>query len=279
MQGRFTSPDPLHSSASPTDPQSWNRYSYVGNRPLLFIDPSGLDWWYATGDTTRRPEWFDKDPGEGYERWTSVSSYVYFSNESGKWWALDPLSNTAQYFDTQEAAQSGFNSYHGEPLLPAGLTLADMDFAAGFAAAFGGFAAELAAARNGVTDTTSRDYQAGMDAGMAMGISMGVGGAFWQKYSSRMVTVTSWADEGITPDLNPGRWVQLGGPTRTNFWLTGLPGGKAYVQPKWPFLRYDPSRVPFENYITSQVPASSLQWPKGWEKWKGILGQRQIKGQ
>jgi RHS repeat-associated protein len=42
--GRFTSPDPLISSAKQNDPQSWNRYIYVGNRPLNYIDPSGLDW-------------------------------------------------------------------------------------------------------------------------------------------------------------------------------------------------------------------------------------------
>jgi ABC-type Fe3+-hydroxamate transport system substrate-binding protein len=86
-------------------------------------------------------------------------------------------------------------------------------------------------------------------------------------------TVTSWADKGITPDLNPGRWVQLGEATKTNFWKTGLPGPKVTVIPP----SYAPSKVPFNNSITDQVPASSLQWPSGWEKWKGILGQRQIK--
>ena len=41
-QGRFTSPDPLLASAKSTDPQTWNRYSYVSNNPLVYIDPSGL---------------------------------------------------------------------------------------------------------------------------------------------------------------------------------------------------------------------------------------------
>jgi len=41
-QGRFTSADPLLASAKPADPQSWNRYSYVGNNPMVFIDPSGM---------------------------------------------------------------------------------------------------------------------------------------------------------------------------------------------------------------------------------------------
>jgi hypothetical protein len=44
-RGRFTTPDPLLSSGYPVDPQSWNKYSYVKNRPLNNIDPSGLwDW-------------------------------------------------------------------------------------------------------------------------------------------------------------------------------------------------------------------------------------------
>lgn len=43
VQGRWLSPDPAGLAAvSPTDPQSWNRYAYVGNRPLNSIDPLGL---------------------------------------------------------------------------------------------------------------------------------------------------------------------------------------------------------------------------------------------
>jgi RHS repeat-associated protein len=42
-QGRFTSPDPLMASARASDPQSWNRYAYVLNNPLKFVDPDGLE--------------------------------------------------------------------------------------------------------------------------------------------------------------------------------------------------------------------------------------------
>ncbi len=42
--GRFTSPDPLMASAKRIAPQTWNRYSYVVNRPTLFVDPSGEKW-------------------------------------------------------------------------------------------------------------------------------------------------------------------------------------------------------------------------------------------
>jgi RHS repeat-associated protein len=41
-QGRFTSVDPLSSSAKLTDPQSFNRYSYVSNKPTIYSDPSGM---------------------------------------------------------------------------------------------------------------------------------------------------------------------------------------------------------------------------------------------
>ncbi len=41
-QGRWMSPDPYDGSYNASDPQSFNRYGYVGNRPLSAIDPSGL---------------------------------------------------------------------------------------------------------------------------------------------------------------------------------------------------------------------------------------------
>jgi RHS repeat-associated protein len=37
--GRFMSVDPA--GADPTDPQSWNRYAYVENNPLKYVDPDG----------------------------------------------------------------------------------------------------------------------------------------------------------------------------------------------------------------------------------------------
>ena len=42
QHGRFTSVDPLPSSATIRDPQSFNRYSYVLNSPYKFADPLGL---------------------------------------------------------------------------------------------------------------------------------------------------------------------------------------------------------------------------------------------
>ncbi|WP_315766701.1 MULTISPECIES: RHS repeat-associated core domain-containing protein [unclassified Bradyrhizobium] len=42
LLARFTSADPT--VTDPTNSQGWNRYSYVGNDPLVFTDPSGFDF-------------------------------------------------------------------------------------------------------------------------------------------------------------------------------------------------------------------------------------------
>jgi RHS repeat-associated protein len=48
-QGRWLSPDPAGTSVvDPSDPQSWNRYSYVRNNALSSIDPLGLDCIYLS---------------------------------------------------------------------------------------------------------------------------------------------------------------------------------------------------------------------------------------
>lgn len=40
--GRFTGTDPLLASGRVANPQTWNRYAYVLNNPLQFVDPDGL---------------------------------------------------------------------------------------------------------------------------------------------------------------------------------------------------------------------------------------------
>ena len=43
FSGRWLSTDPAGlGAADPTNPQTWNRYAYVMNNPLAYIDPSGL---------------------------------------------------------------------------------------------------------------------------------------------------------------------------------------------------------------------------------------------
>lgn len=53
VQGRWVSPDPAGLAAVDiTNPQSWNRYAYVNNNPLRYIDPLGLcGGTWTTGST------------------------------------------------------------------------------------------------------------------------------------------------------------------------------------------------------------------------------------
>ena len=40
--GRFTSPDDFAKDTRTSDPQSWNLYIYVRNKPLILVDPTGM---------------------------------------------------------------------------------------------------------------------------------------------------------------------------------------------------------------------------------------------
>jgi RHS repeat-associated protein len=74
VQGRFTSVDPLQDSAKPAVPQSWNRYSYVMNNPLVYIDPTG-ELWIASGDIGNPYSWVDVCP-EGATCYETVAASV-----------------------------------------------------------------------------------------------------------------------------------------------------------------------------------------------------------
>lgn len=49
--GRFLTTDPILESSRPLNPQTWNRYSFVLNNPLILVDPFGL-W-----DISYRVKW------------------------------------------------------------------------------------------------------------------------------------------------------------------------------------------------------------------------------
>ncbi len=58
MNGRFLSPDPF--VQDPLNTQSYNRYSYCMNNPVMFIDPSG---YWKDKDGRSHPDWTWDDPG------------------------------------------------------------------------------------------------------------------------------------------------------------------------------------------------------------------------
>lgn len=61
--GRFTAVDPLLASGKSANPQTFNRYVYVGNNPLLLVDRNGLIWGKSNDGRVR---WFAKKLGTGF---------------------------------------------------------------------------------------------------------------------------------------------------------------------------------------------------------------------
>jgi RHS repeat-associated protein len=102
--GRFMSSDPLGPAASNyANPQSLNRYAYVLNNPMSFIDPRGLDCVYL-GDSGKY------DPGDPSSSIDTNSNLGECSTNGGLWFdgsvdpnnlIYDPDSNWVGYDDNQ----------------------------------------------------------------------------------------------------------------------------------------------------------------------------------
>jgi RHS repeat-associated protein len=111
--GRFTAVDPLLASGKSANPQSFNRYVYVGNNPLTRIDPYGKDWWETIDkqNGSRHMRWFDDDPDEDrYEVLQRWDNYLYKANDN-KWYALDPNSGSFDGFYEFERAYWQYGEY------------------------------------------------------------------------------------------------------------------------------------------------------------------------
>ncbi|MEQ1606466.1 MAG: RHS repeat-associated core domain-containing protein [Pyrinomonadaceae bacterium] len=68
--GRFTTVDPLLASGNSSNPQTFNRFIYVGNNPISITDPSGLLWYSQQRGGKTYYDWFNSDPGQD---WTPVN--------------------------------------------------------------------------------------------------------------------------------------------------------------------------------------------------------------
>jgi RHS repeat-associated protein len=112
-QGRFTGVDPLMASAKPERPQSWNRYSYCINNPLIYVDPSGMIWGFLQTNVGDRYVWY-KDEEElkaagatvvtTNDRWGIAFTY---QAAGGAWIRLDLSQNSWRPFETEGEAYFG----------------------------------------------------------------------------------------------------------------------------------------------------------------------------
>lgn len=70
--GRFTAVDPLLASGKGPNPQTFNRYVYCLNRPIVAIDPSGLSTIIIVVDKSKNAKviWVDKNISTEFKAWT-----------------------------------------------------------------------------------------------------------------------------------------------------------------------------------------------------------------
>jgi len=94
--GRFTSPDPFSGSMSAANPQSFNRYAYVGNNPVNAIDPMGLAGEHLGAGTM---------PGDESALGRLTGENGVFSTES--WKANDSASSEPEEEATKDAEEAG----------------------------------------------------------------------------------------------------------------------------------------------------------------------------
>ncbi|HTV58790.1 MAG TPA: RHS repeat-associated core domain-containing protein [Verrucomicrobiae bacterium] len=84
---RFMSPDPANAGADPTNPQSWNMYSYVRNNPLSNIDPTGMEcvWDDGSYDSADDPD--SGSPGQCSNLGGTWVDPSYFQNNNLPDWS------------------------------------------------------------------------------------------------------------------------------------------------------------------------------------------------
>jgi RHS repeat-associated protein len=109
--GRFTAVDPLLASGKSSNPQTFNRYAYVGNNPLTRVDTDGKDWVIEVtkekGKISYRPLYVPK--AADYAR---KAPNIWEITKNGKtigYQALSPYTaNASEVFKTRKQAQAAY---------------------------------------------------------------------------------------------------------------------------------------------------------------------------
>ncbi|MEO7659505.1 MAG: RHS repeat-associated core domain-containing protein, partial [Pyrinomonadaceae bacterium] len=97
--GRFTSVDPLMASANVINPQTFNRYVYVGNNPVNITDPTGLGW----GELDGTVRWFKDDAAMSAAGFGAYAAQVAWSQDGRTMFALNAATGAA--VQVQNAAE------------------------------------------------------------------------------------------------------------------------------------------------------------------------------
>ncbi len=99
--GRFMSPDPGNAGADPTNPQSWNMYSYVLNNPLNAIDPTGLNCVWDDGSYDGQD-----DPQTGSPGGCATQGGTWINQVTGDWNPNPNADLSAQVADIQNSIEN-----------------------------------------------------------------------------------------------------------------------------------------------------------------------------
>ena len=92
LWSRFDQPDPYNGSNNLSDPQSFNRYNYVQNDPVNYIDPSGLEMCY--------------------EAWCGWGGWGGGGYSGGNGWGSDPRPGRGVITETEKAYDIVWRRYH-----------------------------------------------------------------------------------------------------------------------------------------------------------------------
>jgi RHS repeat-associated protein len=161
-QGRFISVDPKLSSGRLELPESWNRYAYCANSPLVLTDASGLDWFVGSSGRNAIPVWRDAYSG-GRNKW---QNFVYYAKDIKQWVALNPFEREAHAYSSRAAALAAFNGYKKS---------AAINYIAGqISGQF--FVAGKLISLSGIANENSEMFKAGESIGTKLGIAAGATG-------------------------------------------------------------------------------------------------------